>query len=288
MQGLAISVGVLVIVYVVAVTALFLSQRLFVFRPDRAPPDIGRVSVPDLTSISVLTADGLSLLAWFLPAARDSSPTVLYLHGSAGNIGHRAKRLNAFRRLGWGVLLLEYRGFGGNPGCPSEAGLLADARGGLAALRTMRVSPDRILLWGESLGSGVAVRLASEQTVAAVLLEAPYTSVTNIARARFPFVPVSWLLLDRFDTLRCIERVRAPVMVMHGTRDRTVPVAMGRAVYEAAPHLKELWIVPGAGHSNLVEAGAIEAAGDFVDRLNRFAQTNEVSDAPSPELSMAA
>lgn len=288
MQGLVIGAGVLAIAYVVAVAGLFLSQRWFVFRPDHARPDIGRVSVPDLTSVIVPTADGLSLLAWFLPAARNSLPIVLYLHGSVGNIGHRADRLGAFRRLGWGVLLLEYRGFGGNPGRPSEAGLLADGRGGLAALRAMRVSPDRILLWGESLGSGVAVRLATEQKVAAVLLEAPYTSITNVARARFPFVPVSWLLLDRFDTLRCIERVRAPIMVMHGTGDRTVPVAMGRAVYEAAPNHKELWIVAGAGHADLVEAGAIAAAGDFVDRLNQLVMKKAVSDAPSAELSMAA
>jgi uncharacterized protein len=145
--------------------------------------------------------------------------------------------------------------------------LLTDARAGLAALVAMGFPPHRILLWGESLGSGLAVRLAAEHPVAAVLLEAPYTSITDIARLRFPFAPVGWLLHDRFESLPVIGGVRAPVLVMHGARDRIVPVTMGRTLYEAAPQPKELWIAPDAGHVNLVEAGAIEAAGAFVSRI---------------------
>jgi uncharacterized protein len=269
MRDAVIWAGVLAALYGLAVTVLFLRQRRILFRPSNNPPDLARLPVAGVRPMTVLTADGLSLLAWYMPPRRESGRVILYLHGNAGHIGHRAYRLGPFGQLGWGVMLLEYRGFGGNPGRPSEQGLLSDARAGLAALRTMGFAPERIVLWGESLGSGLAVQLAAEQPVAAVLLEAPYTSIADIARRRFPFAPVRWLLLDQFDTLRVIGGVRAPVLVMHGGRDQIIPVAMGRTVYEAAAEPKELWIVPEADHFNMVEAGAIEAATDFMNRIER-------------------
>ena len=268
MLGALIGAGVLAGLYGLIVTALFLSQRQILFRPDPTPPDLIRAGVPGTRQIIVATPDGLSLLAWYMPP-RDGGRVVLYLHGNAGNIGHRGYRLERFRRLGWGALLLEYRGYGGNPGRPSEAGLIVDARAGLAALRTMGFPPADVLLWGESLGSGLVVRLATEQPVGAVLLESPYTSIADIARSRFPYVPVRWLLLDPFDSLRIIGDARAPVLVLHGAHDRIVPVAMGRAIYAAAPDPKRLWIAPQAGHVDLVEAGAIEAAGVFIADMER-------------------
>jgi hypothetical protein len=259
--------GAIVGCYVLIVTTIFLSQRRILFQPDASVPDLARAGVPEAREMTVTTTDGLPLLAWYMQPMRDDAPVVLYLHGNAGHIGHRAYRLGPYHQLGWGVLLLEYRGYGGNSGRPSEAGLITDARGGLAALRAMGLAPDRIVLWGESLGSGLAVRLAVEQAVGAVVLEAPYTSITDIARARFPFVPVSWLALDRFDSLRVIGGVRAPVLVLHGALDRIVPVEMGRAIYAAAPAPKQLWIAPQAGHMDLVEAGAIDVAGKFIERV---------------------
>jgi hypothetical protein len=269
MRGILIGAGVLAVLYGLLAASLFLMQRRILFLPDKTRPDLARAGIPGVREMTVTTEDGLALLAWYLPPLRDDGPVVLYLHGNAGHIGHRAYRLERFRRLGWGVLLLEYRGYGGNPGGPSEAGLLIDARAGLAAVQAMGFPPHRVLLWGESLGSGLAVRLAVEQPVAAVLLEAPYTSITDMARRRFPFVPVHWLLLDRFEQLGAIGGVHAPVLVMHGALDRIIPLAMGRAVYNAAPEPKEVWISEHAGHVDLVEAGAIEAAGDFVARLGR-------------------
>jgi fermentation-respiration switch protein FrsA (DUF1100 family) len=267
MWGALIGAGVLAGAYVLILAVMFLLQRRILFRPDQTPPDLARAGVPGVRRMTVATADGLSLLAWYMPPEREDDHVVLYLHGNAGHIGHRAYRLEPFQQLGWGVLLLEYRGYGGNPGQPSEAGLVADARAGLTALRAMGFASTRVLLWGESLGSGLAVRLAVEHPVAAVVLEAPYTSITDIARSRFPVVPVAWLLRDRFNSLRVMERVQAPVLVLHGARDQIIPVAMGRAVYGAAPDPKELWIAPDAGHVDLVEAGAVLAAAAFVRRM---------------------
>jgi fermentation-respiration switch protein FrsA (DUF1100 family) len=267
----AVLIGALVLagLYGLLVTVIFLYQRQMVFRPDLTPPDLVRAGVTGVRPMTVTTVDGLSLLAWYMPPVRDGGHVVFYLHGNGGNIGYRANRLGPFRVLGWGALLVEYRGYGGNPGQPSEAGLLNDARAGLAALLAMGFPPAAILLWGESLGSGLAVQLALKQPVGAVLLEAPYTSITDIARSRFPYIPVRWLLLDRFDSLRVIGGVHAPVLVMHGALDDIVPVAMGQAVYAAAPDPKQLWIAPNAGHVDLVAAGAIEVAADFVARMDR-------------------
>jgi fermentation-respiration switch protein FrsA (DUF1100 family) len=267
LAGLPYVLGVAMVMYGLAVTSLFLSQRRILFRPNNNKPDLARAETPFLREIAVTTSDGLSLLAWYMPPAREGGRVVLYLHGNAGHIGHRAYRLGPLRSLGWGVLLLEYRGYAGNPGRPSEAGLVTDALAGYAALQAMGIQPSRILLWGESLGSGVAVRLAARHQVAAVLLEAPYTSITDMAWRRFPFVPVRWLLLDHFDSLRNVQTVRAPILIMHGARDAIIPVSMGRALYRAAPSPKELWIAPDAGHLDLVEAGATQIAGDFVTRM---------------------
>jgi uncharacterized protein len=269
MRWTLIGAGVLAGLYCLFGAALFLLQRQILYRPDKTRPDLTHAAIPGLREMTVTTADGLGLLAWYLAPERDDGLVVLYLHGNAGNIQDRAYRLASYRRPGWGVLMLEYRGYGGNPGNPSETGLIADGRAGLAALRAMGFASDRILLWGESLGSGIAVRLAVEQPVAAVLLEAPYTSITGIARLRYSYMPVDWLLLDRFDSLHAIGGVRAPVLVMLGARDQIIPPAMGRAIYEAAPEPKQLWVAPDAGHVDLIEAGAVIAASDFVNRIQR-------------------
>lgn len=160
--------------------------------------------------------------------------------------------------------MLEYRGYGGNPGEPSEVGLFADARAAYTTLRDGGLPASRIVLWGESLGTGVAVKLASEVAVGAVLLESPYTSIADIAQRRFPYIPVAWLLRDRFDLIGRIGAVHAPVLVMTGELDDIVPPAMARAVFAAANQPKAFWYAPGAGHNDLADAGAFDAARAFV------------------------
>ena len=251
-------------VYLLGVGLLVLLQRRFIFLPDRTRPELAATGIPGAREVSVRTRDGLDLLAWFVPPADETHPVVLYLHGNAGTIGNRALRMEALNRFGWGVLLLEYRGFGGNIGIVGEDGLNTDALAGYAAIRAMGVSANHILLWGESLGTGVAVRLATEVDVGAVMLEAPYTSIMAIGQKRFPFVPVSWLLRDRFDLIGRIARVRAPVLVMAGGQDNIVPPAMSRAVFAAAQGKKVLWLAQDAGHNDLVAAGALDVARAFV------------------------
>jgi uncharacterized protein len=263
---LAVPVGL----YLALLGTLYFSQRNFIYLPDRGRPDAARAGVAGLREESVVTADDLTLLAWYLPPPRPDALVVVYFHGNGGHIGYRSEALRRFAAAGWGALLPEYRGYGGNPGAPSEAGLLADGRAAMAFLRRQAIALDRTVIFGESLGTGVAVRMAAEQrqAIAALVLESPFTSLTAIAHLQFPFVPVSLLLQDRFDSIDQIMDVRGPILIAQGGRDTIVPPAQGRELLAAAPPPKELWVAPEAGHNDLVSFGVIEAAIAFVVRHN--------------------
>ncbi|HEY0183154.1 MAG TPA: alpha/beta hydrolase [Rhodopila sp.] len=250
--------------YATAVGLLALLQRRLLYIPETSRPDLTATGIMVARELTVRTESGLDLLAWHAAPDGGSQPVVLYLHGNGGHIGYRASRLAELSSYGWGVLLLEYRGFGGNPGTPTETGLYEDARAAYSTLRQLGIAARRIVLWGESLGSGVAVHLASEVEVGAVLLESPYTSITAVAQKRFPFVPVAWLLRDRFDLISRIGAVHAPVLMMTGGRDSVVPPAMGQAVFAAANQPKVFWLAPEAGHNDLARAGAFTTVRSFI------------------------
>ena len=253
--------------YVVLLATLFVFQRRILFRPDPGPVLMARAEQPGLQEASLATADGLVLTAWYLPPASATAPVVLYLHGNAGHIGHRADRLQRFAAQGWGALFVGYRGYGGNPGTPSEQGLIADAIAGREHLLAGGIAPDRIVVWGESLGSGVATALAQNAPPAgAIVLETPFTSIADIARQRYPYAPVNLLLKDRFDSLARIPAIRAPILIVQGGQDTIVPPAMGRRLLAAATAPAELWLAEQGGHSNLAEFGMVEAAADFLAR----------------------
>ncbi|MBO0736506.1 MAG: alpha/beta hydrolase [Alphaproteobacteria bacterium] len=257
--------GSVLATYGLVVGGLYAFQRHLLYFPAGERPALGELSVLGVREVQVRTADGLSLLSWYLPPG-DRRPVIAYLHGNGGHIGYRAERLRGFARKGYGVLMLEYRGYGGNPGTPSEAGFRADGAAALDFLAGCGIDPDRLVVYGESLGSGVAVALAATRQIGALVLEAPLTSVADVAQYHYSFVPAAALVRDRFDSLSRIGHVKAPILVLHGERDRVVPVRFGRALFEAAPEPKELWIAAQAGHDNLAGFGALEAVRSFVDR----------------------
>jgi uncharacterized protein len=257
--------AIAVCVYAAFVAALFLVQRRLLFRPGRRRPDLGELASFGVREIAVTTRDGLSLLSWYLPPP-SGRPVILYFHGNGGHIGYRAERLRRFAGAGYGVLLLEYRGYGGNPGKPSEPGLYLDAEAAMAFLARQGVAQERIVLWGESLGSAVAVHLAAARRVAGIVLEAALTSVADIAQLHYPGIPAAMLVRDRFDALSRIGRVGSPLLVLHGGRDTVVPIRFGRRLFDAAPVPKECWFEPRAEHETLAAFGALEAAIAFIER----------------------
>jgi fermentation-respiration switch protein FrsA (DUF1100 family) len=253
------------VAYAGIVAALYLGQRRLLYHPDRTRPMLGVLAEFGVREITLATEDGIALTSWYLPP-RGSRPVILYCHGNGGHIGYRWERLARFAREGYGVLFLEYRGYGGNPGLPCEPGLYADAAAAFDFLVRQGVPGERIALYGESLGTGVAVQLAARREVGAVVLEAPFTSVAAAAQCHYPFVPCLWLVRDRFASHSLIARVRAPKLFLHGERDRIVPFRFGRALFEMAADPKEGWFVPQAGHGNLVAFGALDAVVAFLKR----------------------
>ena len=251
--------------YGVLVGGLYVFQRHLLYLPGFGRPELGDLAALGVHEIMVKTADGLSLLSWYLPP-RDGHPVIAYFHGNGGHIGYRAERLRQFGGNGYGVLMTEYRGYGGNPGTPSESGLIADGAAALDFLSGAGITPDRLVIYGESLGSGIAVPLAAQREVAGLILEAPFTSVAEVAQYHYSFIPASALVRDRFDSLARIGDVKAPILVLHAERDRVVPVRFGRALFDAAPEPKELWLARKAGHEDLVRYGAFEAILDFLRR----------------------
>jgi fermentation-respiration switch protein FrsA (DUF1100 family) len=255
-------------IYAAVALAAYLGQRRLLYFPDRArtlPAEVGLAGVAERV---LETPDGYRVVAWY-GKARPGRPTLLYFHGNGGSLAIRAPRIARFMDEGWGVYMMTYRGYGGSTGSPSEAANVADARLAYHALVEEGVPPASIVAYGESLGSGIAVRIAAELPVAGVILDAPYTSIVDVAAQAYPFLPVRLLLIDRYDTARYIAAIKAPLLILHGAHDGVVPVAMGRELARLAPEPKRLMVFPDGHHSDLYIDGnnGIDAVRAWIDGL---------------------
>jgi fermentation-respiration switch protein FrsA (DUF1100 family) len=269
------------LLYATAVSVLWAFQRDLMYFPDSAPrvPPSHYEMLGGVQEVSFTTADGIELAAWYAPAP-PNRPTVVLFHGNGGSLRRERYRLKHFKDAELGALLLSYRGYSGNAGTPSEQGLYADARAALDWLEERGVASESIVLYGISLGTGVATKMAAERDFAAVVLEAPYTSTVAIAAFRFPIVPVGWLMHDRFESLARIGAVTEPLLVMHGDRDYVIPQRFGRQLFEAANQPKEGFWPHGRGHDDLFDNGGFDAAVAFIRRtLNVPAVTRAASGA---------
>ncbi len=263
-------IAVVVGVYTALVGALYLIQRELIYHPGHQMRSPAASGMPEMRPVELTAADGVSIVSWYSPA-RAGKPTVVYFQGNAGNISDRGFKARPYLDAGFGLLLVGYRGYGGNPGNPSEEGLYADGRAQLAFLAGERVTPKRWVLYGESLGSGIAVQLAEEQAattpVGAVVLESPFTSMADTAAIHYPFVPARALVKDRFDSIAKIARIRAPLLIVHGADDNVVPVELGKRLFQAAQPPKESHWVAGAGHNDLHDRGLAAMVVAFVTRM---------------------
>ena len=252
--------------YAMMTGVTFLAQRRMMYHPDTSAPVLDLAGVPEMSAVTLETADGLELLAWYRAPAIEGRPTVVYLHGNAGHIGQRGGKVKPYLDAGYGVLLVSWRGYGGNPGSPTEQGLYHDARAALDFLDARGVAPGRVVVYGESIGSGPAVQVATEREIGALVLEAPLTSAADVAQRHYWYLPARYLVLDRYESLAKIGRVKAPLFIFHGERDRVVPVDMGRSLLAAASEPKDARFFAGADHNNLYEFGAADAVIDFLKR----------------------
>jgi len=247
------------------VALLYVTQRTLQYFPESFRTAPAAAGLPQAEEVALDTTDGERVIAWHIPPRADDKPVVLYFHGNGGALRHRVERFRALTADGTGLLALSYRGYSGSSGRPTETGLLADAAAayGFAAAR---YPAERIAVWGESLGTGVAVAIAAEKPVARVVLEAPFTSAADVGAGVYWFVPVRLLMKDQFRSDLRIGKVTAPVLVLHGERDNVVPFALGERLYALINSPKRFVRLQGGGHEGLDAFGAMKAAREFLDQ----------------------
>ena len=259
-----------VVVIAVALAVIWTMQRRFMYFPTGDVPTPGEIGLTDVEPVTFQTIDGLGLSGWFF-AASGPSPrvTVLVFNGNAGNRAHRGPLAATLHRHGIQVLLVDYRGYGGNAGTPSEYGLAADSR---AARSYLAGRPDvdlsRLVYFGESLGTAVAIDLAVEHPPAALVLRSPFTSMADLGQHHYPFLPVRLLLRDRFAAIDQIRQIRVPLLVIAGGHDRIVPTENSRRLYDAAIAPKTLLVLPDADHNDY----ALLAGDEMIEVIVRFLQ----------------
>jgi fermentation-respiration switch protein FrsA (DUF1100 family) len=256
-------IALLLVGYVGGLAALFFLQRKLIFPiPQTARTAPEAAGFPEAEEHVLTTADGERVIIWYV-VAKVGHAVVIYFPGNGDVLAGCVSRFRDITADGTGLVALSYRGYAGSSGRPSERGLLQDATAA-CAFTSARYGADQIVLWGFSLGSGVAVALAADQPVGKLVLEAPYTSIAELAAGRFAMVPVSWLLRDRFHTDQRIGRVTAPLLIMHGARDAVIPISFGERLFARAHQPKQFVRFAEGGHNNLDNYGAIETVRQFI------------------------
>lgn len=248
MTNLAIAV---LVAYAAVAVGIVLLQRRLMYHPNKhisAPEQYGLLGVQD---IMIKSKDGTPIQIW-QREARDGYPTILYFHGNAGNLADRAAKFSAMIDYGYGLLALSYRGFGKSGGEPEERGIYRDARAVVDyALTQLHIPPKKLIYFGESLGSGVAVQMASENAPGLLMLEAAYTSVETRSAELFPYVLFARTLVrDKYNSMAKIRSVRAPLVMIHGARDDTIPLRHGRELFAAAHEPKSMIVYPDVNHTD--------------------------------------
>lgn len=240
-----------ILTYVGVCVLVSLFQRRLVYFPSRSydgtPRDVGL----EYEELTLTTSDGVSIGAWYVPSPK-AKGSAIFCHGNAGNISHRLEWINLLHDLGLNVLIFDYRGFGRSEGRPSEKGTYEDAETAWRHLVDTRgESPDRIILFGRSLGGGVAIELARRHPPAALVVESTFTNLVDVGQLHFRFIPVRFLLIYRYDSIAKVPHIKCPKLFFHGSTDGLIPISLGRKLFEAAAEPKQFIETPG-GHN---EAG---------------------------------
>ena len=253
--------------YFLATALVFFFQRRLMYFPNLERPTPEVSGDPEMKEVSIQTEDNLSLLAWYRPPVKKEMPTLIYFPGNAGHLGMRAYKVKPYLDFGFGVLLTTWRGFSGNSGKPSEEGLYRDGRAALDYVQNNSFHPANLILYGESLGTGVAVHLALEQPPVALVLEAPFSSACDVAKIRLPLFPVRSLIFDRFESDKKISSIVAPILIVHGAKDKTIPIRLARKLFTFAKQPKSMHVFNSAGHNDLYHHGMDNIVLKFINEL---------------------
>jgi|TARA_B100001964_G_C14249624_1_gene609213 hypothetical protein len=260
----------LVSFYVLLLAIVFLFQRNLLYHPsvNNYLKDKITNEPTEIEKVKITTMDNIDLVGWFYNKNIEKFKTILFFHGNAGSLENRTYKLNHFKNLNLNFLIIAWRGFSGNAGKANEVGLYNDAESAIKWLQSKGVTEQNIILYGESLGTGVAIEVAQNKNYAGIILESPYTSMVNVGKKYYSFFPVSLLLKDKFESYKKIKKVSVPVLVLHGKEDKIVPFSMGKKIYELANEPKFFYSQEYGDHMIDYDAGLLTTLKKFIQSLN--------------------
>jgi len=263
---LEIFIGILVI-YASVLIVLFIFQRNLMYHPNENNYFGDKLEV-EIEKVKITTSDNINLLGWFHNKNLKKFKTIVYFHGNAGNLDNRIYKLNYFKNMDVNFLIIAWRGFSGNKGKPSEQGLYEDGKSTIEWLKNLGVSENDIIIYGESLGTGIATEIAQNNKFAGLILETPFTSMIEAAKNFYPYIPVGLLLKDKYKNDKKIKNINIPILVMHGEVDQIVPFWMGKTIYEIANQPKYSYFTKYDDHMMEFDENLVLTLEKFIKSLN--------------------
>ena len=258
---------VIFFIYFLILVFLYFYQRNLLYHPNENNYSEDKISV-DIENVRIKTSDNIELLGWYHEKNLKDFKTLIFFHGNAGSLENRIHKLNHFRDMNINFLIIAWRGFSGNKGNPSEQGLYEDGKSAIDWLIKKGVSEKNLILYGESLGTGVATHLAQNKNYAGVILETPFTSMIDAAKKFYPYIPVKLLLKDKFENYKKIKNINSPILIMHGEVDQLVPFSMGKKIYEIANKPKYSYFTKYDNHMMEYDENLVLALKSFFKSLN--------------------
>jgi len=255
------------VIYFLVLVFLYFYQRNLLYHPNENNYSGDKILV-DIEKVKIQTADNIELLGWYHEKNLKDYKTLVYFHGNAGSLENRIHKLNHFQDMNINFLIIAWRGFNGNKGKPSERGLYVDGKSAIDWLIKKGVDEKNLILYGESLGTGVATHLAQNKNYAGVILETPFTSMVDAAKNFYPYVPINLLLKDKFENFKKVKNINAPILVMHGEVDKIVPFSMGKKIYEIANNPKYSYFTKYDDHMMEYDENLVLALKSFFNSLN--------------------
>ena len=257
----------IVVIYALVLVLLFISQRSLMYHPQENNYFGDKLEV-DIEKVNIISSDNINLLGWFHKKNLKKFKTIVYFHGNAGKLENRIHKLNHFKDMDINFLIIAWRGFSGNDGEPSERGLYDDGNSVILWLKNLGLKENDIVLYGESLGTGVAIEIAQSNNFAGLVLETPFTSMVEVAKNFYPYIPVALLLKDKYENQKKIKNIDIPLLVMHGEADQIVPFWMGKKIYEIANQPKYSYFTKFDDHMMEYDEKLVFALNIFIKGLN--------------------
>ena len=267
MNYLIIILVTFIVIYFLTVVSTYLFQRKLLYHPTENNY-YGDKLLVNIEKVKIKTKDNIELISWYHNKDFENYKTILFLHGNAGSLENRFHKINHFKNMDVNFLIIAWRGFSGNKGEPTEKGLYEDARSAVKWLKSKGVDEKNIIIYGESLGTGVAIEIAQNKNFAGVILESPFTSMIDAGKEKYPFLPVKFLLKDKYESKKKIKNIISPILIMHGKVDNIVSFNMGKKMYDLAKEPKYSYFSEYDDHMMEFNENLLNTLKGFIKGLN--------------------